>query len=143
MLRVDESYTADETLLTYPRSGVLDFLGLDNLVAFNIIDFRHLANSLDDAVRKLPSIALDVAIEDVADPTVIIQVGVLGMCKPEEIVVVIKSRQRQILLQHDNVRVIDKSVRSFMLCDVKGGKAEWETLACTIIMAGRKRRSQG
>jgi hypothetical protein len=115
---------------TYPRSGPLDFLGLDDLVAFNIIDFRHLANSLDDAGGKLPSIAIDLAIEDMSDPTVIIQVGVLGMCKPEEIVVVIKSRQRQILLQHDNVRVIDKSVRSFMLCDVKGGKAEWETLAC-------------
>jgi hypothetical protein len=108
--------------LTHPWSRSLDSLGLHNLITFNIIDFRHFANPLEDPVRELSCVALDMAIEYVTDPAVFIQMGILCMCCLEEIVMVIESRQRQVLLQHDNIRVIEKSVRSFMLCRVKGGK---------------------
>jgi hypothetical protein len=106
---------------TYPRGRLLDILGLYNLITLNIIDFGHFPNPLKDSVRELSCVALDVAIEYVTDPAIIIQVGILCMCRLEEVVMVIQSRQRQVLLQHDDIGVVDKSVRSFMLCRVKGG----------------------
>lgn len=109
-------------LLTYPGGRFLNILGPDNLVALNIIHFGHFTNPLKNSVRKLASVALDMAIEHVTDPAIAVQVGVLGMRCLEEVVMVIKSRQRHVLLQHDDIRAIDKSVRGFMLCRVKRGK---------------------
>ena len=109
-------------MLTYPGGRSLDLVGPDNLVALNIVHFGHFANPLENSVRELASVSLDMAIEHVTDPAITVQMGVLGMCRLEEVIMVIKSRQRHVLLQHDDIRVTDKSVRGFMLCRVKGGK---------------------
>jgi hypothetical protein len=108
--------------LTYPGSKSLDILGLHNLITLNIIDFGHFTNPLEDLVRELSCVALDMAVEYVTDAAVTIEMGILCMCCMDEIVMVVESRQRQVLLQHDNIRVIDKSVRSFMVCGVNRGK---------------------
>ena len=97
-------------------------MGPDKLVALNIFHLGHLTNPLENSVRELASVALNMAIEHVTDPAITVQVGVLGMRCLEEVVMVIKSRQRHVLLQHDDIRAIDKSVRGFMLCRVKGGQ---------------------
>ncbi len=109
-------------LLTYPGSRCLDILSLHNLVTLNIIDFRHFPDPLEDLVRELSCVAFDMAVEYVTDAAVFIQVWILCMCCMKEIVVIIQSRQRQVLLQHDNVRVIDEAVRSFVPCRMKGSK---------------------
>ena len=109
-------------LLTYPWGRGLDLLGPDNLVALNIVHFGHFANPLENSVRELASVALDMAVEHVTDSAITVPVGVLGMRCLEEVVVVIKSRQWHVLLQHDDIRVLDKSVRGFMLRRVKGGE---------------------
>jgi len=108
--------------LTYPGGRGLDLVGPDNLVTLNIVHFGHFANPLENSVRELTSVALDMAVEHVTNPAITVQVGVLGMRCLEEVVVVIKSRQWHVLLQNDDIRVIDKSVRGFMLYRVKGGK---------------------
>ncbi len=76
-------------LLTYPGGRYLDILGLHNLITLNVIDFRHFPNPLEDPVREFSCVALDMAVEYVTDAAVIIQVGILGMCYLEEIVMVI------------------------------------------------------
>lgn len=122
-LRGYESYSWRMSyLLTYPGGSLLDLMGPDNLVALDIVHFGHFANPLENSVRELASVALDMTIEHVTDPAITVQMGVLGMCCLEEVVMVIKSRQRHVLLQHNDIRVTDKSVRGFMLCRVKGGK---------------------
>ena len=75
--------------LTYPGSSRLDILGPNNLVVLNIVYFRHFPNPLENSVRELASVAFDMAIEDVTNPTIIVQVGVLGMRHLEEVVVII------------------------------------------------------
>ncbi len=76
-------------LLTYPGRTCLDFLGLHNLITLNIIDFRHFTNPLEDLVRELPCITLDMAVEYVTDAAVIIEMGILCMCCMDEIVMVV------------------------------------------------------
>jgi len=97
-------------------------MGPDDLVALNIVHFGHFANPLKNSVREFTSVALDMTIEHVTDPAITVQVGVLGMRCLDEVVVVIKSRQRHVLLEHDDIRVVDGSVRSFILYRVEGGK---------------------
>ena len=76
-------------LLTYPGSKSLDFLGLHNLITFNIIDFGHFTNPLEDLVRELSCVTLDMAVEYVTDAAVIIEMGILCMCCMDEIVMVV------------------------------------------------------
>ena len=75
--------------LTYPGSSPLDLLGPDNLVALNISHFGHFPNLLENSVRELASVASDMAIENMTNPTIIVQVGVLSMRYLEEPVMVI------------------------------------------------------
>ena len=97
-------------------------MGPDDLVALNIVHFGHFTNPLKNSVRELAGVALDMTIEHVTDPATTVQVGVLGMRCLDEVVVVIKSRQRHVLLEHDDIRLVDESVRGFMLYRVEGGK---------------------
>ena len=76
-------------LLTYPGGSCLDFLGLDNLVALNIIHFGHFADPLKNSGGELASVALEMAIENMTNPAIIIQVGVLGMSSFEKVVMII------------------------------------------------------
>jgi len=64
-------------------------LSLHNLVTLNILDFGHLPNPFENSVRELASVALDMAIVNVADPAIIVQVRVLGMGYPDEVEMVI------------------------------------------------------
>jgi hypothetical protein len=59
-------------LLTHPGSSPLDFLGPDDLIALNIVHFRHFPNPLENSVRELASVAFDMAVEHVTNPTIIV-----------------------------------------------------------------------
>ena len=56
----------------------------------------------------------------------------------EEVVMVIYRRQRQVSLQHDDVRVVDQPVRSFMLRRQDWSEENRGALTDITIIAGRK-----
>ena len=76
-------------LLTYPRSKCLNILSLHNLITLNVVDFRHFTNPLEDLVRELSCITLDMAVEYETDAAVIIEMRILCMCSVDEIVMVV------------------------------------------------------
>lgn len=75
----------------------------DNLVAFNIVDFRLLTNPVEDCVCESSSIAFDMTVVDVTDSTLIIHKKVLGVCRLEEVIMIAHNRLRRVLLQYDDI----------------------------------------
>ena len=128
----------------YPCSGVLSLESANNRVLFNERNLWHLPDSLDDGIGKTASVALEIAIVHLADASrYVSDKRVFFVDGLEEVEVVIRGEGGEIILQHDDVRVVDCLVLVLSLEGVEGGERKRRPLAWNVMMRRRRRGYDG
>ena len=124
---------------TYPWSVALSIQCVNNGVLFNISNLRHLSDTLNDGVGETTGVALEVTVVDLADTN-----GSLGkervilVSSLEEVEMVVHGGRMEVILQHDNVRVVENLFGVHSLEGMEGGESERRPQPGNV-MGGRQR----
>lgn len=110
---------------------------MNNGVLFNVSDLWHLPDSFDDGVGETTSVALEVTVVYLADANgPVNEKRVFLVSDLEEAEVTVEGRGVEVVLQHDDVRVVEDLVRLLSLEGMEGGERERRPLPWDI-MRGR------
>ena len=105
-------------------------------VLFDVRDFRHLPDPLNDGVGETAGVALEVTVVDLADANrAIDEEGVFIVSGLEEVEMVVQDGGVEVVLQHDDVRVVEDFIRVLRLEGMEGGERErgplpWDVIGC-------------
>ena len=110
---------------TYPWSKTLGIQGVNNGVLFDISNLRHLSDTLNDGVGETASVAFEVTVVHLTNTDGSIgEEGVFLVSGLEEVEMVAHGGRVEVILQHDNVRVVKDLVRVLSLEGMEGGEGE-------------------
>ena len=107
---------------------------MNNGVLFDISDLRHLSDTLDDGVGETTRVALEIAVVYLADTNGTVgeeRVFLVGGL--EEVEVVVQGGEVEVVLQHDDERVVEDLVRLLNLEGMEGGERERGPLTWDIV----------
>ena len=109
-------------------------------ILFYVSNLWHLPDSFDDGVGKTTGVAIEMSVIYLADTNeTISNKGVFLVSGLEEVEVIIDGRGVEVVLQHDDVRVVENFVLVLCLEGVEGGERKRRLLPCGV-MGGRWRR---
>ena len=109
-------------------------------ILFDVSNFWHLPDSSDDSVGETTGIAIEMSVIYLADTNgTISKKGVFLVSGLEEVEVIFNGGGVEVVLQHDDVRVVENFVLVLGLEGVEGGEREGRLLACGV-MGSRWRR---
>jgi hypothetical protein len=94
----------------HPRRALLHILRPDNLVLLHERDLWHAPDLLDHLFRELSSVARDMALVDLLHARHVVGERVSGVCRLQEVHVVLHDDSWDIILKHDDVRVVDAAM---------------------------------
>ena len=119
---------------TYPWSKALGIEGLNNGVLLNVSDLWHLPDSLDDGICEAARVALEMTVVHLADANGSIgEERVFLVSDLEEVEVVVHGGGVDVVLQHDDVRIVEHLVLVLSLEGVEGGEPKRRPLFRDII----------
>jgi hypothetical protein len=97
---------------TYPgSSGLLRHtLGADDLVALNVVDLRQGPQLLNDALGEAPGVTVNALVDPLNTRELFTNEGVAGVQSLEEVEVVDFQLFRNIVLKHNDVRVVQAAM---------------------------------
>jgi hypothetical protein len=91
-------------------------------ILFNVGDLWHLPDPLDDGVGETTSVSLEVTVVDLADANgTVSEKRVFVVSALEEVEVVVHGGGVDVVLQHDDVRVVEHLVLVLSLEGMEGG----------------------
>ena len=100
-------------------------------ILFDVSNFWHLPDSSDDSVGETTGIAIEMSVIYLADTNgTISKKGVFLVSGLEEVEVIFNGGGVEVVLQHDDVRVVENFVLVLGLEGVEGGERERRLLAC-------------
>ena len=91
---------------------------------FEIGNLRHLSDTLNDGVGETASVAFEVTVVHLTNTDESInEEGVVLVSGLEEVGMAVQSGRAEVVLQHDNVRLVEDLVRVLSLEGMEGARA--------------------
>jgi RNAse (barnase) inhibitor barstar len=110
---------------------------VNNGVLFDVSDLRQLSDALDDGVGETTSVPLEVTIVHLADANgTLCEERIFLVSVLEEVEMIVEGGRVEVVLQHDDVRVVEDLVGVLSLEGMEGGEGEGGPLRRNI-MGGR------
>ena len=107
---------------------------MNNGILFDVSDLWHLPDTLNDGVGETTSVALEVTVVDLADTNgTFDEEGVFLMSGLEEVEMVVHGGGVEVVLQHDDVRIVEDSIRVLGLEGMEGGECERRPLTWDVM----------
>ena len=107
---------------------------MNDRVLFDVSDLRHLPDSLDDGIGETTGVTLEVTVVYLADTDgSISEKRVLLVSDLEKVEVVVHDGVVEIVLQHNNVRVVEDLVLVLSLEGMEGGERERRPLTGDVM----------
>lgn len=96
---------------TYPWCTPLNIQDMYDLVLLDILDLRHHTKLVDGVLGEATGVALDMAVIHLTDAGALVsgKAG-FGVDSLEEVEMVVHPRRVEVVLQHNNIRVIERLV---------------------------------
>ena len=107
---------------------------MNNGVLFDVCNIRHLPDSLDDGIGETTSVSFEVTVVYLADTDGSVgEKRVFLVSGLEEVEVVVHGRGMDVILQHDDVRVVEDLILVLSLEGVEGGERERRPLPWDVM----------
>jgi len=109
---------------------------VNNGVLFDVSNLWHLPDSFDDGVGETTSVALEVTVVYLADANgPVSEKRIFLVSDLEEVEMVVYGGGVEVVLQHDDVRVVEDLFRVLSLEGMEGGERErgplpWDIMRC-------------